>query len=142
MDFESLKNVIDEEYSEYSDRIWSMYNAPFARFMGIEPVRIGQEETICRMTLKDEYYNSMGRGHGAAVYALIDHTFAFATNITRDCTGIETNVSYHRPAMGTLTAKATPVNRSRSLEHYSVEVRDENDKLVASATCVSFVLNK
>lgn len=142
MDIDGLKSVVDEKCTEHLDRIWSMYNAPFARFMGIEPVMIGPEETVCRMELRDEFYNSMDRGHGAAIYALIDHTFAFATNIVRDCTGIETNVSYLRPAKGTLTAKATPINRSRSFEHYSVEVRDESDNLIASATCISYVISR
>lgn len=142
MDINGLKAVVDKGCIEYLDRIWSMYNAPFARFMGIEPMKINQNEATCRMELRDEFYNSMDRGHGAAIYALIDHTFAFATNIARDCTGIETNVSFLRPAKGILTAKATCINRSRSFEHYSVEVYDENDKLIASATCISYVINR
>ncbi len=142
MDRKDLEAIVDKDVMDCIERIWSMYNAPFARMMGIEPMKIGMDATVCRMEIKPDFMNSMDRGHGAAVYALIDHTFAFATNITRDCTGIETNVSYLRPAKGMLTATAKPINRSRSLEHFSVEVIDSNGKLVASATCISFVLNR
>lgn len=142
MDRKTLESRLDDQVLPFSDRVWEMYNAPFARMMGIEVEHIGMDSVTCSMVLTPEHMNSMQRGHGGAVYALIDHTFAFATNIDSDCTGIETSVSFHRPAFGKLTAVAKPVNRSRSLQHFSVEVRSEEGKLVASAKCVSFVLRR
>ena len=127
---------------EFADRVMDMYNAPYARDAGIEISRISRDEVVCTMELKPHQMNSHGRAHGAAIYVLLDHTFAIATNLTKDCTGQNTNVSFHRPGFGKLTAIATPINRSRSLEIYDVRVMNEDGKLVASSVCTAFVLKK
>ena len=124
------------------ERVMTMYRAPFARMLGIELVSVGKEGAICTMELLPEHLNSMGRGHGAAVYALMDHAFAFASNAYADGTGQSTEVKFYRPALGKLTAVASPVNKSRSLEVYDVRVTSEEGKLVASAVCTAFMLRK
>ena len=124
------------------DRLMEMYKAPFARMMGIEVVSVSPDEVVCSMELRPEMLNSMGRGHGAAVYALIDHTFAIAANLVRDCTGQSSSISYFRPASGPLTAVCRPINRSRSLEVFDVRAYDEGGKLVAAATCTAFVIGR
>jgi acyl-CoA thioesterase len=142
MDRVELLERLSDETRAHIDRIRDMYNAPFARQMGIKVECIGFDRVVCTMDLREEHMNSMGRGHGGAVFSLMDHTFAFATNIDDDCTGIETSISYHRPAMGRLKATATPLNISRSLRHFQVMVEDEAGKLVASGKCISFVLKR
>jgi acyl-CoA thioesterase len=142
MDMEQLRSRMSEDVAIYADRVMSMYEAPFARAMGIEIESIEKDRVVCSMVLAPSMMNSMGRGHGAAVYALIDHCFAIATNMLADGTGQSTEVKFYRPASGKLTAEAVPVNRSRSLEVYSVSVRSEEGKLIASATCTSFMLRK
>ena len=142
MDRDELCEKLSDDAKPHIDKVWEMYNAPFARHMGIEVEYLGFDKVICTMELKEEHMNSMSRGHGGAVFTLMDHTFAFATNIEYDCTGIETSISYHRPATGRLRATATPINRSRSLRHFEVMVEDEAGKLVASGKCVSFVLKR
>jgi acyl-CoA thioesterase len=112
MDRVELLERLSDEAKVHIDRVWDMYNAPFARQMGIEVEYIGFDRVVCTMDLREEHMNSMGRGHGGAVFSLMDHTFAFATNIDDDCTGIETSISYYRPAMGRLKATATPLNIS------------------------------
>ncbi len=124
------------------ERVMTMYRAPFARMLGIELVSVGKEGATCTMELLPEHLNSMGRGHGAAVYALMDHAFAFASNAYADGTGQSTEVKFYRPAQGRLTAVASPVNKSRSLEVYDVRVMSEEGKLVASAVCTAFMLRK
>ena len=124
------------------ERVTTMYRAPFARMLGIELVSVGKEGATCTMELLPEHLNSMGRGHGAAVYALVDHAFAFASNAYADGTGQSTEVKFYRPALGKLTAVASPVNKSRSLEVYDVRVTSEEGKLIASAVCTAFMLRK
>ncbi len=124
------------------ERVMTMYRAPFARMLGIELVSVGKEGATCTMELLPEHLNSMGRGHGAAVYALVDHAFAFASNAYADGTGQSTEVKFYRPAQGKLTAVASPVNKSRSLEVYDVRVTSEEGKLIASAVCTAFMLRK
>ncbi len=142
MDIEELRSKMSADVQEYADRVMAMYEAPFARDMGIEIESIEKDRVVCSMVLTPTMMNSMGRGHGAAIYALIDHAFAIATNMVADGTGQSTEVKFYRPASGRLTAEAVPINRSRSLEVYAVKVLSEEGKLIASATCTSFMLRK
>lgn len=142
MDREEILSILAPEVKQHIDRVEEMYNAPFARMMGIELVSVSKDEVVCTMELKPEHMNSHGIGHGAAVYSLIDHAFAFATNIEKDATGINCDIRYHRPAKGKLTARTRAVNRSRSLEVFEINVYNEEGKLVASSTCTSFVIKR
>lgn len=142
MDREELLSILAPELRQYVDRVEEMYNAPFARMMGIELVSVSADEVVCTMDLETKHMNSHGIGHGAAVYSLIDHCFAFATNIEKDATGINCDIRYHRPAKGRLTARTRVVNRSRSLDTIEVNAYNEEGKLVASATCTSFIVKR
>ena len=140
MDREELLPKMSEETRQYADRVMDMYSAPFARQMGIEIVSVEADKIVCEMIIRPEMMNSMGRGHGAAVYALLDHTFAIASNLMSDGTGQSTEVKFYRPASGKLTATAALINRSRSLEIFDVRAVSEEGKLIASATCTAFRL--
>lgn len=142
MEIDELRSKMSPDMAEHADRLLDMYTAPYARFLGLEVVSIERDRTECELLLRPELMNSMGRGHGAAVYGLIDHTFAIACNLLHDSTGQSTTVSFYRPAQGRLRCVAIPVNRSRSLEVYDVRVYNEDGKLVASAMCTAFVLRR
>ena len=140
MDREELLSKMSDDVKEYVDNVMDMYNAPFAREMGIEIVSVSNDEVVCEMELRPEQMNSMGRGHGGAIFALVDHTFAIHCNIMHPCTGQNTTINFYRPAQGRLRAVSHPINRSRSLEVYEVRVLSEEGKLVASAVNTAFVL--
>lgn len=142
MDRDDILARMSEDMKGRVDEAVEMYNAPFARLLGIEIESIERDRVECSMELRPELMNSMGRGHGAAIYGLIDHTFAIACNVSHPCTGQSSTVSFYRPASGRLKAVCVPVNRSRSLEVYDVRVYAENGKLIASATCTGFVLKE
>ncbi len=142
MNMDELMARMSEDTRCHADRVMDMYGAPFARHMGVEIVRIEADRVECSLELRPEHLNSMGRGHGAAVYALIDHTFAIATNMVHDATGQSTTVTFYRPASGMLRAVCVPVNRSRTLEMYDVRVYSQEGKLIASAVCTSFVMKR
>ena len=142
MNIDELRSMMSPDVREYAERIMEMYEAPFARFVGLEISEITRDRVVCYLDLRPELMNSMGRGHGGAVYTLIDHTFAIAANLVHDSTGQNTNVSFYRPAQGRLTAVAVPINRSRSLEVYDVRVTNDEGKLIASSVCTAFVLRR
>ena len=100
MDMEQLRSRMSEDVAIYADRVMSMYEAPFARAMGIEIESIEKDRVVCSMVLAPSMMNSMGRGHGAAVYALIDHCFAIATNMLADGTGQSTEVKFREAHRG------------------------------------------
>ena len=140
MDREEILACMSDEIKQYVDNIVDMYNAPFARMLGIQIVSLEKDRAVCEMRLEPEFMNSMGRGHGGSIFALVDHTFAILCNLKHPCTGQNTNINFYRPAQGRLRAVARPVNRSRSLEVYEVRVYSEEGKLVASAMNTAFVL--
>ena len=142
MNIDELRSMMSPDVREYAERIMEMYEAPFARFVGLEISEISRDRVVCYLDLRPELMNSMGRGHGGAIYTLIDHTFAIAANLVHDSTGQNTNVSFYRPAQGRLTAVAVPINRSRSLEVYDVRVTNDEGKLIASSVCTAFVLRR
>ena len=91
MNADELRSKMDEELHQYVDNVMDMYNAPFARMMGIEIVSLSKDEAVCEMDLRPDLMNSMGRGHGGAVFALVDHTFAILCNLVHPCTGQSTS---------------------------------------------------
>ncbi len=142
MDRDELLCKISPEMEQYADSILEMYNAPFARYIGIELVSLEKDRCECSMELVPDLMNSMGRGHGGALYALMDHTFAILSNTDAPCTGQSGETKFYRPATGRITAVARPINLSRSLRVYSVEAFSEEGKLIASSTYTAFVLQR
>ena len=140
MDREDLLSRMSDDVKGYVDNVMDMYNAPFARMMGIEIVSVSNEEVVCELELRPDQMNSMQRGHGGSIFALVDHTFAIHCNISHPCTGQSTTINYYRPAQGRLRAVSHLINRSRSLETYEVRVLSEEGKLIASAVNTAFVL--
>ena len=84
MNIDELRSMMSPDVREYAERIMEMYEAPFARFVGLEISEITRDRVVCYLDLRPELMNSMGRGHGGAVYTLIDHTFAIAANLVHD----------------------------------------------------------
>ena len=142
MDREELIPLMSEDTKQYADRALEVFNAPFAREMGIEIESIDSEQVVCRMRLKPFMINSMGRVHGAAIYALMDHTFAIASNLRNDGTGQSMEVKYYRPGTGDMRCIARPINISRSLAIFDVRAYSEEGKLLASSTCTAFIIKK
>ena len=130
---------IDPSLAEYIPRIEEMYNAPFVRYLGIELVSMTADEVRTRLELRPELLNSHGIGHGGTVYTLADHTFAFASNITKDATGQTSTINYYRPAIGKyIEAVSRRINSSKSFETFEVCVYSDAGKLVASGMFTAF----
>ncbi len=138
MDQNELLSIVDEDGWSAVDRIRSMSDAPFAKEVGITTVLVSKERTVAEMLVRPGILNSLGVVHGAATYALIDHTFGVASNIGRDSVGQCVNVHYYRTVKdGLLRAEAVLINESRSISNYDVKVYNK-DELVASAVCTGF----
>ncbi len=140
MNDEELRVRMLEDVKAYADNVTDMYNAPFARMMGMEVVSISTDECVCKTEICPGHMNSMGRGHGTVIHALVDHTFAILCNPKHPCTGQSTTIKHYRPAQGRLKVVCRPVNRFRSLEIYEVCVFSEKGKLVVSVVNTAFVL--
>ena len=95
--------------------------------------------SIAVLEISDVHLNPNGVVHGAVPVAMMDTTMGDAVMNTIDddrrCATIEMQTRYHRPvAAGALTATAEVITAGRRVVHLRAETRDDNDRLVASAT--------
>ena len=96
-------------------------------------------QSIAVLEISGIHLNPNGVVHGAVPVAMMDTTMGDAVMNTFDddrrCATIEMQTRYHRPvAAGTLTATAEVITAGRRVVHLRAETRDDNDRLVASAT--------
>lgn len=105
----------------------------FAKYLGIELVDVSAGVATARMEVEERHLNSYGTVHGGALFALADAVFAVASNSHgRVAVAIDAHVSYVKAVhVGTLTAVAEEVSRSRVLATYEVRIFDGADELVA-----------
>lgn len=95
--------------------------------------------SIAVLELAELHMNPHGTVHGAVPFTLMDTAMGGAVMSTIDdgrlCATIEMQTRFHRPiAAGTLTATAEVVTAGRRVVHLRAETRDQDDRLIASAT--------
>ena len=105
----------------------------FARENGIELVSIERGKATARMQITEKHYNAFGIAHGGALFSLADIAFAAAANTHGVVSlSISVTMSYIKArSNGVLTAYAYEVSSSRKLGTYRVDIKDEEDKIVA-----------
>jgi len=122
--------MIEMKTDERQTRLDSIVNSDFARTLGIQVIGITEHEVRLEMDLKGKL-NSLGTGHGGAVFSLADQAFAVSANqgeypqVARSA-----SIRYLRPAKGTLTAVARKVSEDERGSVHSVSVY-ANGMLVA-----------
>lgn len=142
MDKEGILALMSEDVKQYADAELEVYNAPFARDLGIEITFLGRDHVKLYLDIVPKHINSRGFVHGAVIYGLIDHSLAFAANMAEEAVGQSSNIIYHRPLQeGRLEVETVLVNRSRSLSVYDSKAYS-NGKLIASATLTAFRLGE
>ena len=140
MDMEQLIPKLSGDAVRYADRISDVYDVSYARLMGFEIDTIDTENVSLYLDIRPEHINSRGYVHGAVIYGLIDHTLAFAANMTEESVGQNVSIIYHRPMReGRLITKSRLINTSRSLKVYEICAYCDG-KLIASAICTAFRL--
>ncbi len=110
----------------------------FNEALGLRFVRATQEEVIGRLEIGPEHLQPYGVVHGG-VYASMIETVASvgaALNVMpegRYTVGVENSTAFLRATRsGHLSARATPLSRGRRSHVWTVEVRDEGERLVAT----------
>ncbi len=140
MNIERISEHLSEDCKQFSEKILEVYNAPFARDLGIEIEKISSDEVSLYLDIQPKHINSRGFVHGGVIYTLMDHSLAFASNLCGEAVGQSSNIIYHRPVKeGRLYSKLTIINKSKSLLIYDVKVTC-NGKLIASSTLTAFRL--
>ena len=96
-------------------------------------------ESVASLQIADVHLNPHGTVHGAVPFTLMDTAMGGAVMSTIDdgrlCATIEMQTRFHRPvASGGLRATAKIITAGRRVIHLSAETRDDDDRLIASAT--------
>ncbi|KSU53856.1 PaaI family thioesterase [Microbacterium enclense] len=90
---------------------------------------------------------SLGRLHGGATAALAEAVGSWAamihaSTLGRVCVGVDLNITHHRGARtGRIHAVATPAHRGRRVATYDVIVRDDAERLIATARITNLVVD-
>ena len=113
----------------------------FCRYneMRIDVIRPGYAEAVMEIT--ENKLNGLGIAQGGAIFTLADLAFAGASNAAGFRTvAFTSNISFIRPGTGRrLRAVATEVSRGRRTSVYSVQVFNDDGKVVAHGTTTGFI---
>jgi len=110
---------MDEEGQSRLNRI---IEGEFARMLGIRVASISEQEVRVEMDLEGKL-NSIGTGHGGAIFSLADQAFALSANLDEyPQVARSASIKYLKPAKGKLIAVARKVSEDDrgSVHHVSV----------------------
>ena len=122
---------------------------PISGLMTFGITEVGEGEVVFTCTPDESAYNPIGVVHGGLVCTLLDSVAGCAVHSTLPAgvgfTSLEIKVSYLRPVRhgeGELTATGRVTKPGRRAAFAEGEVRDEDGRLIASAssTCLVFPL--
>jgi uncharacterized protein (TIGR00369 family) len=120
---------------------------PYAKFLGLELGEMKPGEANLHLEVRDELRQNQGVVHGGAVASLIDTASAFAVVTELEpherVTTTDLTIHYLRPVnKGRLTATARTIRAGKRLFVLSVEVMDDQQKLIATAVTTYIRLQK
>jgi uncharacterized protein (TIGR00369 family) len=116
--------------------------------LGIEMLELTPQRVVATMPVDQRTRQPFGILHGGASVALAETVASFGavTLIDRDrqvAVGQEINANHLRPKLeGVVTATGMPVHVGRSSQVWSIEIRDEQGKLVCISRCTMAVVDK
>jgi len=116
--------------------------------LGIEMLELTPQRVVATMPVDQRTRQPFGILHGGASVALAETVASFGavTLIDRDrqvAVGQEINANHLRPKLeGVVTATGVPVHVGRSSQVWSIEIRDEQGKLVCISRCTMAVVDK
>ena len=113
-------------------------SVPYAKFLGLELGEMKPGAASLHLEVRDELRQTQGVVHGGVVASLIDTASAFAVVTQLEpnerVTTTDLTIHYLRPVTaGRLSATARTVRAGRRLFVLSVEVMDDQQRMVATA---------
>lgn len=117
-------------------------NSSYARLLGLKVIEVFKGSASISMKLKEELLNPSKAPHGGAILSLADHACGTAAMTLGPCVGGQFSVNFiSSPKIGEdIVAKAWVVHNGRKTRIIEVEVKDQDDRLVAKGTAVGIVL--
>ena len=116
--------------------------------LGIEMVELTEQRVVATMPVDDRTRQPFGLLHGGASIALAETVASFGAAVFIDrarftAVGQEINGNHLRPKFdGVVRAVGVPVHVGRTTQVWSIEIRDEEDRLVCISRCTMAVVAK
>ncbi len=131
METEDFKNRINNE-----DK--------FCKYNNIHVAEAEPGRAVAVLDITENSLNGLGVVQGGAIFTLADLAFAAASNsYGQSVVALESNISFIRPGSGKyLRAEAREVNRGRSTCVYTIDVTNEEGKIVAHGTTTGFCVRQ
>jgi uncharacterized protein (TIGR00369 family) len=130
--------MTQDAYDRFSD-------APVSRLIGFKVAQGSQEDrelgrAVVELDVDERFHNPMGRVHGGILSALADAAtgIAFGRMLDKgqDFSTVDLQIQYMRPVKSRqLIAKAWVTQRGLRIGFVQCEIRDNRDRLIASASC-------
>lgn len=119
-------------------------NDRFATNSGCKIIEADNDKVICEMEINENLLNAHGSVMGGAMFTLADFAFAVASNLNGvPSVAIASNIRFYSATKGTkLIATCITDKDGRNLGHYTVEIKDDLGKKIASYTAVAFHKNE
>jgi 1,4-dihydroxy-2-naphthoyl-CoA hydrolase len=122
--------------------------AGLPRTLGIEMIELTEERVVATMAVDDRTRQPFGLLHGGASIALAETVASLGAAVFIDrerytAVGQEINGNHLRPKFdGVVRAVGKPVHVGRSTQVWSIEIRDEQERLVCISRCTMAVVER
>ena len=136
------------ESSNLPDWYRPLANSGLDRVLGIEMVELSVERVVATMPVDDRTRQPFGLLHGGASIALAETVASFgaAVHIDRErfsAVGLEINGNHVRAKTeGIVRATGVPVHLGRSTHVWSIEIADEQGRLVCVSRCTMAIVER
>ena len=116
--------------------------------LGIEILEMSETRVVATMPVDQRTLQPFGILHGGASVALAETVASFGATAVIDrerfvAVGQEINANHLRPKVdGVVRATGVPVHVGRSSQVWSIEIRDEEGRLVCISRCTMAVVER
>lgn len=137
----SKKNNVHLEYAGFA----VLGQNDFGKNIGIELIKGQNDKYYGKLAIRPEHLNPLGVVHGGCIFTLADAVCGFSIGSQGGIsTTVNSYIQYFNPAFSPkfLLAEVKPRKLGKSIRHLDVEIRDDQDLLVACAEFVFCNLQK
>ncbi len=116
--------------------------------LGIEIVEMTKDRVVATMPVDERTRQPFGLLHGGASIALAETVASFGAALFIDrerytAVGQEINGNHLRPKLeGLVRAVGTPVHVGRATQVWTIEIRDEQERLICISRCTMAIVEK
>ncbi len=116
-------------------------------FMGIRFSAIGDDWLEATMPINERTCTPAKIGHGGALMALAESVGSSLSFLNidmekQDVRGLEIKGNHLKPAIGTVTARATLLHKGRTTHVCEIKIRNENGDLVNVSQMTNIVIER